>query len=85
MKTQMKTTAVYTKKTNSGDLARCQSKENCPTMIQWYLTIRLMNTPKREWVGLQREGKSEKEIVGQEKRVKSEGKKNDFGFVFESQ
>ena len=29
--------------------------------------------------------KSEKEVVGQEKRVKSEGKKNDFGFVFESQ
>ena len=27
--------------------------------------------------------KSEKEVVGQEKRVKSEGKKNDFGFVFE--
>ena len=27
--------------------------------------------------------KSAKEIVGQEKRVKSEGKKNDFGFVFE--
>ena len=52
-------------------------------MIQWYLTIRLMNT--REWVGLYREGKSEKEIVGQEKRVKFEGKKNDFGFVFESQ
>ena len=40
-----------------------------------------MNT--REWVGLQREGKSEKEIMGQEKRVKSEGKKNDFGFVFD--
>ena len=45
----------------------------------------LMNTPEREWVGLQREGKSEKEIMGQEKRVKPEGKKNDFGFVFESQ
>ena len=44
-----------------------------------------MNTPEREWVGLKREGKSEKEIVGQEKRVKFEGKKNDFGFVFESQ
>ena len=46
LKTQLKTTAVYTEKTNSGDLARCQPKENCPTMIQWYLTI--WWTPLRE-------------------------------------
>ena len=36
-----------------------------------------------EWVELEREGKSKKEIVGQERRVKSKGKKSDFGFGFE--